>query len=280
MPLAEVNGTEIAYREMGAGEPVFLVAGIGGAGGYFNPNLDVFAAKYRVVLHDHRGTGGSRKDVMPYSVPQMTDDMVALMDALGIEAAHIVGHSTGAAMAQDMALRFPGRIRSAVMYAGWETADGYFKRCFDVRKRVLEQSGALAYVQTTPLFLSPPWWVSANIDRLAADEPAAAAAFPPAEIMLSRIDAICSYSPGEALRDIACPTLITCAEDDHLTPLFYSQRMARLMPNADTFYFKTGGHAVSQVLPDQFNAVVLSYLDAVVAGRKWQAPAVTYPEIA
>jgi aminoacrylate hydrolase len=279
MPLAEVNGTQIAYTEAGQGEAVLLVAGIGGAGGYFKPNIEAFAASYRVVVHDHRGTGGSGKDRIVYSVPQMTDDMIALMDSLGIGAAHIVGHSTGAAMAQDMALRCPARIKSAVFYAGWETADGYFKRCFDVRKRVLQQSGPLAYVQTTPLFLNPPWWVSANIERLAADEPAAAAALAPAEIMMSRIDAICAYSPGEALRRITCPSLITCAEDDHLTPHFYSQRMARLMPKADTFFFKTGGHAVSQVLPEQFNAVVLSYLDAVTAGQRWQAPAVSYPEI-
>ena len=98
--------------------------------------------------------------------------------------------------------------------------------------------------------------------------------------MLSRIDAICSYSPGEELRKITCPCLITCSKDDHLTPLFYSERMAKLMPKADTFYFETGGHAISVVLPDQFNAVVLSYLDAVIAGRKWQAPELTYPEIA
>ena len=279
MPLAKVNGTEIAYTDAGQGEPVLLLAGIGGAGGYFKPNIDAFAASYRVLVHDHRGTGGSRKDHIVYSVPQMTDDMIALMDSLGIEAAHIVGHSTGAAMAQDMALRFPARIKSAVFYAGWETADGYFKRCFDVRKRVLAHSGPLAYVQTTPLFLNPPWWVSANFERLVADEPAAAAALAPAEIMTSRIDAICSYSPGEALRGITCPSLITCALDDHLTPHFYSQRMARLMPNADTFFFQTGGHAVSQVLPEQFNTVVLSYLDAVTAKRPWRAPVVSYPEI-
>jgi aminoacrylate hydrolase len=280
MPLAQVNGTEIAYSVMGTGEPLLLVAGIGGSGGYFKPNLDAFAAKYQVVLHDHRGTGGSRQDRITYSVPQMTDDMVALMDALGIEAAHIVGHSTGAAMAHDMALRFPKRIKSAVLYAGWATSDAYFTRCFDVRKRVLQQSGPLHYVRTTPLFLSPPWWVSANIAKLEAEEPAAAEALAPTDIMLSRIDAICSYSPGEELRKITCPSLITCAKDDHLTPQFYSQRMAKLMPAADTFYFETGGHAVSQVLPDQFNTLVMSYLDAVIAGRKWQAPALTYPEIA
>ncbi|EKS34437.1 alpha/beta fold hydrolase [Afipia broomeae] len=280
MPVAQVNGTEIAYEVIGKGEPVLLVAGIGGAGSYFKPNIEAIAAKHQVVLHDHRGTGGSRQDRITYSVPQMTDDMVALMDELKIEAAHIVGHSTGAAMAHDMALRFPSRIKSAVLYAGWATSDAYFRRCFEVRKRVLQTSGPLHYVKTTPLFLNPPWWVSANIARLEAEEPAAAAALAPTDIMLSRIEAICSYSPGEELRKITCPCLITCSKDDHLTPLFYSERMAKLMPKADTFYFETGGHAVSVVLPDQFNAVVLSYLDAVIAGRKWQAPELTYPEIA
>ncbi|MDB5549818.1 MAG: alpha/beta hydrolase fold protein, partial [Tardiphaga sp.] len=84
MPLAEVNGTQIAYTEAGQGEAVLLVAGIGGAGGYFKPNIEAFAASYRVVVHDHRGTGGSGKDRIVYSVPQMTDDMIALMDSLGI----------------------------------------------------------------------------------------------------------------------------------------------------------------------------------------------------
>lgn len=280
MPLAQVNGTEISYSVTGKGEPVLLVAGIGGAASYFKPNVEAIAARYQVVLHDHRGTGGSRKDHITYSVPQMTDDMIALMDALDIEAAHIVGHSTGAAMAHDMALRFPARIKSAVLYAGWATCDAYFKRCFDVRKRVLEHSGALDYVRTTPLFLNPPWWVSANIAKLEAEEPGAAATLAPTDIMVSRIDAICSYGPGEDLRKITCPSLITCAKDDHLTPQFYSEQMAKLMPAADTFYFETGGHAVSQVLPDQFNTLILSYLDAVVAGRKWQAPVLTYPEIA
>ena len=98
----------------------------------------------------------------------MTDDMIAVMDELDLKSAHIVGHSTGAVMAQDMAMRYPDRIRSAVMYSGWARKDSYFQRCFDVRKRVLLDSGPLAYVQTTPLFLMSPWYVSKNINEIEA----------------------------------------------------------------------------------------------------------------
>jgi aminoacrylate hydrolase len=270
MPVAKVglNG-EIHYEVFGTGPAVLLVAGIGGAASYWKPQIASFSRRCQVVLHDHRGTGKSSKDRITYSVPQMTEDMLGLMDHLGLPAAYIVGHSTGAAMAQELAMRSPDRIRGAVMYAGWARCDPYFQRCFDVRKEVLLKSGPLAYVKTTPLFLMSPWWISRNIAKIEAEEPAAAAAFPSAEIMVSRIDAICSYGPGETLRDIRCPTLVTCAKDDHLTPLFYSEEIARLIPHADTYYFETGGHAVSQTMPEEFDQVVLTWLDAVEADRPW-----------
>jgi aminoacrylate hydrolase len=270
MPFADVSqGGRIHYTASGTGAPVLLVAGIGGAAGYWKPQVDTFSARFELVLHDHRGTGQSSRDHVAYSVGLMTDDMIGVMDTLGIESAHVVGHSTGAVMAQDMALRYPDRIRSAVMYAGWARRDGYFQRCFDVRKRVLLDSGPLAYVRTTPLFLMPPWYVSRNIDRLAAEEPAAAAAFPPAEIMASRIDAICAWDPGDALRAIRCPALVACARDDQLTPAFYSEEVARLVPRARLHLFETGGHAVSQTLPEVFDACVIPYIEGVEA--EWQA---------
>lgn len=267
MPYAKVahNG-EIHYEVHGAGAPVLLVAGIGGSSGYWKPQVEAFASSFQLVLHDHRGTGKSSKDRLRYSVELMTDDMIGVMDSLGIGSAHIVGHSTGAAMAQDMAMRYPDRIRSAVMYAGWARRDPYFQRCFDVRKQVLRDSGPLAYVRTTPLFLMSPWYVSQNIDKLEAEEPAAAAAFPPIEVMESRIDAICAYGPGEALSKVKCPTLIACARDDHLTPAFYSEEIAKLIPHAHLHFFETGGHAISQTLPDEFNRCVISYLQEVEAG--------------
>ncbi len=268
MPHAKVaHGGEIHYEVHGSGTPVLLVAGIGGSAGYWKPQVQSFANRFQLVLHDHRGTGKSSKDRLRYSVELMTDDMIGVMDALGIESAHIVGHSTGAVMAQDMAMRYPDRIRSAVMYAGWARRDPYFQRCFDVRKQVLRDSGALAYVRTTPLFLMSPWYVSRNLHRLEAEEPAAAAAFPPAEIMESRIDAICAWGPGEALAAVKCPTLIACARDDHLTPIFFSEEIARLIPHASVHWFETGGHAISQTLPDEFDACVIDYIEGLEAAR-------------
>jgi len=266
MPVANVSPSgEIHYEVLGVGAPVLLVAGIGGSAGYWAPQIEAFSSRFQLVLHDHRGTGRSSKDRLRYSVELMTDDMIGVMDALGLESAHIVGHSTGAAMAQEMAMRYPERIRSAVMYAGWARRDGYFQRCFDVRKQVLLDSGPLAYVRTTALFLMSPWYVSQHIQELEAAEPVAAAGFPPTDVMISRIDAICAYGPGESLNMIQCPTLVTCAKDDQLTPAFYSEEIARLVPHAELHLFETGGHAVSQTLPEVFNERVIAYIQEAEA---------------
>jgi aminoacrylate hydrolase len=150
---------EIHYEVKGEGEPVLLVSGLGGVAGWWAPQVETFAGKYKLVLHDHRGTGRSIKNRMRYTVPLLADDLVALMDHLGIESAHIVGHSTGAAMTQAVALNHPKRIRSAVLSGGWPVADQFFQRSFEIRRALLVDSGVESYVKSGPLGMFPPWWL-------------------------------------------------------------------------------------------------------------------------
>ena len=86
---------EIHYETHGSGTPVLLIPGLGGVGSYWAPNIPAFSARHQAIVHDHRGTGGSARSRISYSVDQMTDDLVAVMDHLKIERAHLVGHSTG-----------------------------------------------------------------------------------------------------------------------------------------------------------------------------------------
>src|SRR5207253_4419109 len=102
VPKANIGDAEIYYEEHGNGEPVLLVPGLGGVGVYWKPNLPALAAKFRAIVHDHRGTGQSTHSKIQYSVDQMTADLIKLMDHLKIEKAHLVGHSTGGAIGQTM----------------------------------------------------------------------------------------------------------------------------------------------------------------------------------
>ena len=108
MPKANLGDVEIFYETHGVGTPVLLVPGLGGVGAYWNPNVEAFSEKHQVITHDHRGTGQSSRSRIRYSVDRMSDDLLQLMDHLGIERAHLVGHSTGGAIGQTIAVNSSG----------------------------------------------------------------------------------------------------------------------------------------------------------------------------
>ena len=193
MPFAMAGEAKIYYEVSGAGTPVLLVPGLGGVGSYWNPNIPAFAKKYTTIVHDHRGTGQSSRSEIVYSVEQMAKDLLAVMDDLKIERAHLVGHSTGGAIGQILALTHPERLISMVIYASWTKADPYFRRVFEARRTLLTAAGAAAYVRSTPVFLYPDWWVNENIDLLEKREETSISGFPSIDIAASRIDAIVAF---------------------------------------------------------------------------------------
>ena len=162
MPRASIGDAEIYYEESGQGEPLLLVPGLSGVGSFWAPQVADFKRDFRVVIHDHRGTGQSTHSRITYSVEQMAADVLKLMDTLGIEAAHFVGHSTGGAIGQILAIEHPRRLKSLVLSATWAGPDPYFRRVFESRKDVLQALGLEAYLKASALMLMPPAWISAN----------------------------------------------------------------------------------------------------------------------
>jgi len=236
-----------------------LVSGLGGAAGYWRAQRDALAQHFTVILHDHRGTGQSSRPPT-YSVDLMARDVVGLMDHLGIDRAHLVGHSTGGAIGQVLAIDHPGRLASMVQYASWTRADDHFRWCFDIRKTLLLSAGVQAYTHATPLFLMPPSFVRDNAERLRMEEDAAVKAAPPVDVLAARIDAILAFDRSRQLGQIRVPTLVLCAKDDVLTPPHFSEELARKIPGAELVWMDEGGHGCSQVFPQRFNDIVLSYL--------------------
>jgi aminoacrylate hydrolase len=273
MPTMQISGGELYYEVHGAGPPLLLAAGLGGVGAFWKPQLEALIPHFRVVLHDHRGTGQSSRDRIAYSVGQMAQDVLDLADGLGIGRFHFVGHSTGAAIGQELMLRHAGRIIAAVLSAGWTRRDPWFRRCFEMRNRILVECGPEAYVRAQALFLYPPWWVSAHPELLAKMETAMIAQLPPPEIVSSRIAALMAYGPGDELATIRTPTLVIGADDDHLTPPHYSMDMHRLIPDSDLAILPDGGHFYTTSRAAEFNETVLGWLLAQLGGTAWTPPA-------
>jgi pimeloyl-ACP methyl ester carboxylesterase len=114
--LQATNGdVRIAFEIRGAGDPVLLVHGLGYGRWGWEPVADSLADDFRVVLHDNRGIGESDVPPGPYTVGQLAEDAVAVLDAAGVGRSHVVGTSLGGMVAQELAISFPERVERLVL---------------------------------------------------------------------------------------------------------------------------------------------------------------------
>jgi len=260
MPEISIGDADLHYETHGDGPPLLLVPGLSGLGSFWERQVPDFARDFRVIVHDHRGAGRSSHSRIRYSVEQMADDVLHLMDALGIASAHFVGHSTGGAIGQVIAQDHPARLESLVLSATWAGQDPYFRRLFESRREVLLTLGVESYLRASILCLTPPWWVSANDAAIAEQQRRQAAASSSVEILVSRIDAILEFDRRARLGEIRAPALVIVAADDMVTPSFYSEELAERIPGAKLVVLEGGGHFVPNIVPDQYNAAVGEFL--------------------
>ena len=263
MPVVSVGDADIYYEEKGNGPPLMLVPGLAGTGSFFMSQLPDFSRDFRTIIHDHRGAGRSTHSRITYSIEQMADDTLRLMDALGVGAAHVVGHSTGGAIGQVIATEHPDRLASLVLSATWAGPDPYFRRLFESRKQVLLDSGVEAYLRASSLVQTTPRWVSENDEFLTELHRLTAASAPPVDVMVSRIDAIMRHDRRPRLLHIRVPTLVIVARDDMITPLFYSEELASAIPGAKLVVLDGGGHFAPAIHSGPYNAAVGGFLRSV-----------------
>ena len=180
--------------------------------------MEYFSPRYRVVTYDHRGVGRSPEAPLHRSVGEMADDALALMDALGIEAAHLVGHSTGGAIGQHLALRSPERLRSLVLSASWPGPTPLFTDLFRIRRRILLDSGPESYLFSGSLLVTPAWALEGSYPGMEEVLRRRLDVFPGTEVELGRLNAVMSHDLREQIRAIRVPTGVISARDDNVTP--------------------------------------------------------------
>ncbi len=254
------DGAELYYEKQGHGPALFLVPGLGGDGRFWDANARELAKHFTVVVHDHRGTARSTLSRIKYSVEQMADDALQLIDELGFQKVHWCGHSTGGAMGQVLATSQPDRIDRLVLSATWARTDAFFRRLFEVRAQILRELGPAAYVKSSALALNMPPWIRDHDADLAAAEAKANETIPEPEIVLSRIAAIVAHDQRERLQRVRAPTLAICARDDMVTPLYFTEELVRLIPHARAYVLPDGGHFFPNVHGPEFRRVMTAFL--------------------
>src|SRR5579859_5674192 len=115
MAFVENQGARIYWDEQGTGAPILLIMGLGATSDWWWRTRPPLTARYRTIALDNRGAGRSDVPPGPYSIPQMASDAAAVLDAAGIESAHVFGVSMGGMIAQEFALQHPQRVWSLIL---------------------------------------------------------------------------------------------------------------------------------------------------------------------
>ncbi len=231
------DGARLAARETGEGDPVLLVSGLGGTGGFWRPVVAAMPWR-RCVVFDQRGVAASTRGEAPVDIAQLARDAWAVLDARGIGRAHLVGHSTGGCIVQEMALQAPGRAAGLVLGGTWGGPDAYMQALFAMRLALLDASPAL-YEQTGAFLSYPAPWLRENaaaIQPPAGDWPAARVA-----VVRERIAALLAYDRRADLPRLAAPALVLGARDDQIVPFALQQALAAALPRA-ALQALDGGH--------------------------------------
>ena len=160
--LKAADGCSLYYERTGSGPPVVLIPGLGGDGRFWGGVVTALKDRFDLVVVDHRGAGRSDRPAGRYSIGGIADDMLAIMDQERIAAAHLVGHSTGGAIVQTIALDAPERARSLVISGSWDRSDARFRAAFEARAALLDAGLAEAYQKLTHVFGYDPAYIDAH----------------------------------------------------------------------------------------------------------------------
>lgn len=243
-------------------QTVLLAAGLGGAAGYWAPQLAALRRRYRVVTYDQAGTGRNRRDLTNgHGIAAMADEALAVLEASGTTSAHFVGHALGGLVGLELALRRPDRLASLTVINGWASASAHTRRCFEMRLALLEYEGPAAYVRAQPIFLYPADWLARNVARVAEEEAHGLANFQGSDTLRKRIAALLAFDVTSRLRGLRLPTLVVAARDDVLVPSTMSEDLAWGIEGARLYVAPWGAHAINVTEPDAFNSLLLDFLE-------------------
>jgi len=244
MPVARNGSVELYWESTGHGPPVLLIAGQGMTLDGWWATIPVLARSFRVIAFDNRDTGRSSRVAFPYSVGQMAQDALAVLDAAEEERAHVYGISLGGMIAQELALHHPDRVEALVLGATSPGGRGavlpaplpmtFFARAGLMGTEEAEWA-AVPYTYAESTRRSHAERIAENIKRRLST-PSNAITY------LHQAAAVATHSTFERLDEIAAPTLVLHGEEDLAIPPQNARLLAERIPGAELRLQPHAGH--------------------------------------
>lgn len=266
MPRVNVLDIEMNYIDQGSGEPIVFLHGLGGSAQFWMPQVKSFSSSYRVIAADNRGHGLSSKPLMPYTMRLFADDWKSLLDAIGIDSAHMVGLSMGGCIAMIIALDRPDMVKSLVLVDSWAYPDERFCEFLRARESVLLNDGLEKYAEFSISAVLSEEFLKANPGAkgeyhkriVSMNEPQALAA---------SCRALMDFDLRGRLGGIKAPALIMVGQRDSILPPHLSEYIHKSIPGSRFMIIDGAGHLPPVEKPELFEAEVMAFLSSVGGGQ-------------
>jgi pimeloyl-ACP methyl ester carboxylesterase len=262
MPYAESAGARIYWEEHGAGDPLLLIQGLGYTIEMWFRVLGPLAAKYRVIVFDNRGVGRSDVTPGPYLVPMMVADTAAVLDAAGVDSAHVLGISLGGLYAQELALTHPDRVRSLVLAATFAPGPSIALASpeFYAKEAARRQMSAEQSVRAILEYTYDP---ETPAERVEEDIRVRLANFPSLEGYNAQVGWVGTFESEARVGAITAPTLVLHGETDRFVVPENGRNLARFIPGAKLVMVPHASHLMFTDQPEFTVATILEFLASV-----------------
>ena len=261
MPIIQVNGINLFYEIHGEGEPLLLIYGLAGRGYNWKFQIEALSSRFQIITFDNRGVGETDQPEEAFSLADIADDAAELLDHLGIASANVFGISMGGMIAQELALRHPGRVRKLALGCthpgikhclpspGWVTE--IFKSLpGKPREQVVRECTPINYSPFTQEHRSE---LIESLVPLFVDNRQRAHGY------AGQLNAIWEFNAFDRLPQLAMPTLVMTGTDDVLVVPGNSKIIAERIPKVRLIEFPEAGHLFFIEKADDVNQELLEF---------------------
>ena len=261
MPSLQRGRVTTYYEESGQGEPLVFICGLSADLQYWRFQVPALSEHYRVICFDNRGAGRSIAPDETHSLLDLVDDLVALLDHLEIDSAHVLGHSMGGLIAQWLAVSHPKRIRRLVLVGSFAAPDGLLRvairNWMAIRRSDMPWEQVVRYVSR--------WAYGSELANNEATYEAfigAAASnrYPQTlQGFIQQAEALLAAEASSGLATVSAPTLVIVGEQDGLAPKYLSEQLVALIQDS-RLQVLPGAHSGFVEYPEHYNRVFLDFL--------------------
>jgi len=264
MSIAKIGDIDIHYEIYGKGEPLLLIMGYGSHSGHWFVIRDRLAKEHRIILFDNRGTGRSHKPDIPYTAEMMTGDIIGLLDATGVGATDVFGVSMGGMLAQELVLRYPGRVKNLILGCTSCGGPNSVRSTPEAAAFLFDPERAKLSDEEKALSTIPWLWNQDFVDA----HPEAVKRYvahttehpTPPHGYISQGNFILSFDSYGRLPQIKVPTLVICGDKDRLIPFENSRILASRIPGSELVILENAGHGFISDSAEQSSRIILEFL--------------------